>query len=292
MSIVHIYFGRNRSAQYLHEGDAGDITCPNGILGRLNTEKPSEARKEITVANNDILIFEREDNTVIDATLIAPTDIIVRMHFNYKNNYFVLEDYCYEDCYRYNSNTKTIDTYYKNVAGGYVYDPESASFQEYDAADPAHEGRTRYDTEEVDIPIQDKGNEFDAFIETPDIFFADIPVTDKQIELYINASVSVAGLRLNWASDTNTTFQETLASFQLGKEELTGSFENEVIRYQGGRAVVSKKITADSRVASAVRYKIIADFVNNGYDDIEIHDINMLTEMILAEAGEATNAEN
>jgi hypothetical protein len=48
--------------------------------------------------------------------------------------------------------------------------------------------------------------------------------------------------------------------------------------------VVSKKLNPSSREAMAIKYKIIADYNNNGYDDIEILDINLLTSMRMYES--------
>ena len=115
--------------------------------------------------------------------------------------------------------------------------------------------------------------------------FADYAVTDKPVDVYVNAGISLAGLKLTWSSDTNTESQDTKVSFNLGDKVLTGSFENSPVKYSGQRFMKSIKLMPASRNCFAVRYEVFADFINNGYDDIEVYDFNILTEQILGEIG-------
>lgn len=281
--IVYLNFYDNSSAQYTHSGTGGTVTCPNGIMARLYGEAPSLARSTITIGDSDVVIFQKVEEDVVDAVL-AVGAVIIKMIFSNKNTKIVIHDHCYEDFYRNNGSTKTVDTFVKDIAGLYVYDKDSASFILWD--NTAH-GTTyqRYSCVSKTINIQDKGQKIDASFTTSDIVFADYAVTDKPIDVYVNAGISLAGLKLTWSSDTNTESQDTKVSFNLGDVSLTGSFENEPVRYSGQRFMKSIKLMPASRNCFATRYEVFADFVNNGYDDIEVYDFNILTEQILGEIG-------
>lgn len=281
--IVYLNFYDNNSAQYTHSGSGGTVTCPNGIMARLYGEAPSLIRSTITIANADVVIFQKVEDDVVDAVL-AVGSTIIKMMFNTKNTKIVIHDHCYEDFYRNNGSTKTVDTFVKATAGLYVYDKDSASFILWD--NTAH-GTTyqRYSCVSKTINIQDKGQKIDASFTTSDIVFADYAVTDRPIDVYVNAGISLAGLKLTWSSDTNTESQDTKVSFNLGDVSLTGSFENDTVKYSGQRFMKSIKLMPASRNCFAIRYEVFADFVNNGYDDIEVYDFNILTEQILGEIG-------
>jgi hypothetical protein len=282
MSKTTINFDRNDSANYTHSGASQTITCPNGVMARLSTEAPSEIRDAILVANGNVVIFQKMEDNIADTMIpIGTSGNYLIFRFNYKNNYFIVHDYCYEDFYRHNGNTKSVDTFVKDdAAGTYVYDEEMASFV---TKEPV-ETRQRYSCTTLSVPIQDKGERIEGSIETTDMVFADFTTTDSVIDMHINALVSVAGLRLTWSSDTNTQFMEMNDRIPLGSLEATGSFDNSIVRYAGSKYVVSKKLNPSSREAMAIKYKIIADYNNNGYDDIEILDINLLTSMRMYES--------
>jgi hypothetical protein len=255
---------------------------PNGIVVRKTTDNPSDFVSQIPVVQNDILIFQRIDPEVARAFIISFGAILLELVFDNKNNYIITEDFCYKDFYRHNGNVKNIIVFSKDTAAGtYMYDEDNASFILWDG----DASKQRYSDSLINSPIQDKGQEIEAFIESGDIIFADFTTGDAAIEMWINATVSVAGLKMTWSSDTNTDFQETNTAIKLGDIESTGSFDNEEVRYSGSKCIVSKKIEPDSRHGIAIRYKIIADLINNGYDDIEIHDMNLLTQMKLYEIG-------
>lgn len=278
-----INFDRNISANYAHTGGLADATivCPNGIMARLSTEAPSEIRDEIDVEDGDIVIFQKMEDNIADTMIpVGTSGNYLIFRFNYKNNYFIVHDYCYEDFYRHNGNTKTVDTFVKDGAGDYVYDEEMASFITRETV----ETRQRYSCTTLSVPIQDKGEKIEGSVETSDMIFADFTTTDSVIDMHINALVSVAGVRLTWSSDTNTEFMAMNDPIQLGKLEATGSFDNSIIRYCGSKYVISKKLNPSSREAMAIKYKIIADYTSNGYDDIEILDINLLTSMRMYES--------
>jgi len=281
--IVYLNFYDNNSAQYTHSGSGGTVICPNGIKARLYGEAPSLARSTITIGDSDVVIFQKVEEDVVDAVL-AVGAVIIKMIFSNKNTKIVIHDHCYEDFYRNNGSTKTVDTFVKDNAGLYVYDKDSASFILWD--NDAH-GTTyqRYSCVSKTVNIQDKGQKIDASFTTSDIVFADYAVTDKAIDVYVNAGISLAGLKLTWSSDTNTESQDTKVSFNLGDVLLTGSFENEPVKYAGQRFMKSIKLMPASRNCFAIRYEVFADFVNNGYDDIEVYDFNILTEQILGEIG-------
>lgn len=282
MSVYNLHFYGNDSAVYVHTGLGATGTCPNGIMARLSGELPSEIRKTFSVQNGGTVIFQKVEDSVVDGSMDLG-QVTIKMLFGIKNTRMVVHENCYEDFYRHNGNTKTVDTFVPDVTGDYVYDRDSASFIDRDPVE--HASARRYSCIEKEINIQDKGVSIDAHVTTGDIVFADYAVTDRPIDIYINTGISVAGLKLTWASDTNVLEQENNVAFNLGNSELTGSFDNDVVRYAGHRFVQSIKLQPESRNAFAVRYKISADFVNNGYDDIEIHDLNLLTEQILGEIG-------
>mgnify|MGYP001128587876 CR=1 FL=1 len=281
MAKTTINFDRNDSANYTHAGASQTITCPNGIMARLSTEAPSEIREEIDVEDGNTVIFQKVEDNIADTMIpVGVSGDYLIFRFNYKNNYFIVHDYCYEDFYRHNGNTKSVDTFVKDVAGNYVYDEEMASF----ITKETPETRQTYSCTTLSVPIQDKGERIEGSIETSDMIFADFTTTDSVIDMHINALVSVAGLRLTWSSDTNTEFMAMNDRISLGKLEATGSFDNSIVRYAGSRYVVSKKLNPSSREAMAIKYKIIADYNSNGYDDIEILDINLLTSMRMYES--------
>jgi len=282
--IVYLNFYDNNSAQYTHSGAGGTVTCPNGIMARLYGEAPSLIRSTITIANASVVIFQKVEDDVVDAVL-AVGSTIIKMMFSTKNTKIVIHDHCYEDFYRNNGSTKTVYTFVKDKANGtYVYDKDSASFIEYDA-DAHGTLYQKYRRVNKTINIQDKGQKIDASFTTGDIVFADYAVTDKAIDVYVNAGISLAGLKLTWSSDTNTESQKTKVSFNLGDKALTGSFENSPVKYAGQRFMKSIKLMPASRNCFAIRYEVFADFINNGYDDIEVYDFNILTEQILGEIG-------
>jgi hypothetical protein len=282
--IVYLYFLGNDSAQYTHSGTGGTVTCPNGIMARLYGEAPSAIRSEITIANASVVIFQKVEEDVIDGVIeIGSTTL--KMIFDTKNTTIVLHDHCYEDFYKDNGNTKTVYTFVKDsVDGTYVYDKDSASFIDYVAGTHGTLYQ-KYSKVSKTTKIQDKGQKIDASFTTSDIVFADYAVTDKPVDVYVNAGISLAGLKLTWSSDTNTESQDTKVSFNLGDKVLTGSFENSPVKYSGQRFMKSIKLMPASRNCFAVRYEVFADFINNGYDDIEVYDFNILTEQILGEIG-------
>jgi hypothetical protein len=280
MSTV-INFYKNDSAQWQYTGISSiTLVMPNGIVVRKTTDDPSDFVSSIVIIQNDTLIFQRIDASISKAVILLTGSIYLELIFDNKNNYLIIEDYCYKDFYRNNGTIISVDMFRKDAAGMYMYDETTASFIAWDGVTNA-----RYTYSTVSTPIQDKGEPINAWIETGDIIFADYTTGDAAIEMWINATVSVAGLKMTWSSDTNTVFQDTNVSFKLGDVENTGSFDNDEVRYSGSRCIVSKKIEPDSRHGIAIRYKIIADLINNGYDDIEIHDMNLLTQMKLYEIG-------
>jgi|LSQX01.1.fsa_nt_gb hypothetical protein len=285
--ITYLHFNGNDSAQFTYTGIAQKLVCPNGVMARLIDEPPSAIRKKIQVKDNDEIIFQKVEADVVDGVieLIAGASFL-KLIFGLTNTSIVLHDYCYEDFYRNVGSKKMVDTYIKAKPGAYVYDKDSASFVLYDPT--AHGNKfQRYDRTAKEIKVQDKGQKIDASFTTGDIVFADYVVTDKPIDVYVNAGISLAGLKLSWSSDTNTETQEENVSFNLGAEELSGSFNNNPVRYSGQRFMKSIKLMPASRNSFAIRYEVKADFVNNGYDDIEVYDFNILTEQILGEIGGA-----
>ena len=213
------------------------------------------------------------------------------LDFDVENTYLVIHDNCYRDFYRKGaSSVKTITLFEKAKDGDFVYDRDTASFIANDETIAELKDRQRYTASTVQTPFQNISESFLAYVETDDIVFADLAVTDRPIDVYINATVSVAGLKLTWSSATNVVFNGASSRIKLGNTDLTGSFENDVVRFTGKRFIKSVKLSPQSRASEAVRYKIYADFVNNGYDDIEIHDINLLTEMLYAEVTGDTDA--
>lgn len=284
MTYYTLNFNSNDSAQYTHAGAGGAVVCPNGIMARLYDEVPSAIRTNITIGNGDVVIFQKVEDDVVDGVLIVG-DTSIKMVFDYKNTTIVIHDHCYEDFYRHNGNTKTVDTFVQaDGIGDYIYDKDSASFIEWDATE---HGTTymRYSCTEKEINIQDKGDIIEAYFTTSDIVFAEYAVTDKPVDIYVNAGISLAGLKLSWSSDTNTEPQPTKVSFNLGDEVFTGSFNNDTVKYSGQRFMKSIKLMPSSRNSFAIRYEVFADFTNNGYDDIEVYDFNILTEQILGEIG-------
>jgi len=216
-----------------------------------------------------------------------PVDVetYLQLNFDTKNNYIAIHDFCFEDFYHSNGHQVSTDVFFKDAKGDYIYSEELASFVEYEGIEPPS-GVQTWDVTTVATVYQDIGVRFDSFVELDDISFADYAINDSAIEVFINASISVAGLTLNWASNTSVEYQDTVGRFNLGELIETGSFDNDTVKYTGNRFIVTKKLQPNSKVASAIRYKIMSDFINNGYDDIEIHDINILTEMALVEGGD------
>lgn len=298
MASETLKFYRNKSVVWVVPAivitDA--IVCPKGMLARFTTEAPSEMRSSISGAvTGDSIIFIRDEMEMMPAVIsieTATVPYLLFLNFDTKNTYIAIHENCYNDFYRKNSleSLKDITVFSKDDAGDYVYDRDTASFIKYNPLINEIKNRQRYSYSIIGTPYQEKSTPFPSFVETADIVFADYTVNDKAIDVYINATISLAGLKLTWASDTNTIFQQENIGIKLGDKELTGSFDNSSIRYTGQRFLNSIKLQPESRVATAIRYKIMTDFVNNGYDDIEIHDINILTEMILAEINGGDNA--
>ncbi len=303
-------FGKNRSARwtilmpgtFLGGSPSVTLNCSNGVNVRKASDPPSSASLTLSgVTKDDVVIFNKVEDSVTEGAvfftyesliLVPPfppssltNNYYLQLIFDNKNNSISIHDNCFEDFYRSNATTKSTDVFFKYFKGGYIYDEEKASFIEYD--EDTHGTNVQlWDTTTVNTPFQQCGTPFNSYVELNDISFADYAIKDKAIEVYINASVSVAGLTLNWASNTSVEFQDTVGRFSLGDIVETGSFDNDTVKYTGNRFIVSKKLQPDSKVASAIRYKIVSDFVSNGYDDIEIHDINILTEMSLVEGGD------
>lgn len=299
-------FGPNRSAAWtvLTPGLVATgiiLNCPNGVNVRFQSDPPSSASQVLyNVGTGDVVIFNKVEDDVIEGAVYFyyppvygfDVDYYLQLIFDEKNNYIVIHDFCFEDFYKANATCKSVEVFYKADGGAkfipedptYVYDEEKASFVEYDQE--THGEAQQYDVTTVCTTFQQYGTPFDSYVELNDISFADYAIKDKAIEVYINASVSVAGLTLNWASNTSVEFQDTVGRFSLGDIIETGSFDNDTVKYTGNRFIVSKKLQPDSKVASAIRYKIVSDFVSNGYDELEIHDINILTEMSLVEGGD------
>lgn len=300
-------FGKNRSARWTilmpgtFSADPPEVTlnCSNGINVRKASDAPSSASLTLSgVTKDDVVIFNKVEDSVTEGAVYFtyssvlggdPTGLTnnyyLQLIFDNKNNSISIHDNCFEDFYKSNSTTKRTDIFFKHYKGDYIYDEEKASFIEYDE-DTHGRNVQLWDATTVSTLFQQYGTPFDSYVELNDISFADYAIKDKAIEVYINASVSVAGLTLNWASNTSVEFQDTVGRFSLGDIVETGSFNNNTVKYTGNRFIVSKKLQPDSKVASAIRYKIVSDFVSNGYDELEIHDINILTEMSLVEGGD------
>lgn len=298
-------FGKNRSARwtilmpgtFLFAYPNVTLNCSNGVNVRKASDPPSSASSTLSgVTKDDVVIFNKVEDSVTEGAVfftyisssgfpLLINNYYLQLIFDNKNNSISIHDNCFKDFYKSNSTTKSTDVFFKDYKGGYIYDEEKASFIEYDE-DTHGRNVQLWDTTTVSTPFQQYGTPFDSYVELNDISFADYAIKDKAIEVYINASVSVAGLTLNWASNTSVEFQDTVGRFSLGDIVETGSFDNDTVKYTGNRFIVSKKLQPDSKVASAIRYKIVSDFVSNGYDELEIHDINILTEMSLVEGGD------
>lgn len=269
-------------------GNLVTMILPSGISARLLSKNVWEYSKDfITIPANDTAIFVVGDfvpPVSYGKYAVSENDyIIVKFTNNKYENCIVLEDFCYGDFFEADSEIYTTKEFVKSAPTPYVYDKQSEIFRSTYTGESGE-----YHLVNNDIPLQTNSEQIDAYFDTADIVFADYAVGDNQVDTWLNANVSVAGLYMTFAESTDTEFEPTSKRVQLGRANMNGKWGNEV--YCGKTIIESKQIQPDSHDSKAIRFRFTADFTNNGKDDIEIQSLNILSTLKIFEKEGGNNA--
>lgn len=285
---------------YTIAGQCGSITAD--ITGTLSLGNGLKCRK----AGGDVTeYFDRMEVEEGDKILLFPDEkcppsvqcqisggadsYLYTIYVPRFDNSLILEDFCYGDSYEYDGTTNVIGSYFvSDDNGAYIYEPEIASFRMLGDGEISNAQRYNIQLILKAAEVQTKCDKIDAYFDSADIVFADYAVGDNQVDTWITANVSVAGLYMTYVESTGTKFRDEVTRVQLGPENVNGRWENKV--YCGTRIVESKQLTPDTHDSKAVKYRFYADFVNNGKDDIEIQQLNILSTMKIFEKEGGENA--
>lgn len=264
--------------------EANTITMilPDGINARLLSGDIGDWKKDsIEIPAADSVVFlagEFVPPVSYGKYAVSENDSVVVKFVNSKyKNCIVLEDFCYGDFFEADGDTMQVFKTFDDSADLYVYDKQSEIFRENASGDSG--GYTV--TNHYDIPIMTKSEQIDAYFDSADIVFADYAIGDNQVDTWLNANVSVAGLYMTFAQGTDADFEPTSTRIQLGRNDMSGIWDNEV--YCGKTVIESKQIQPDSHDSKAIRFRFKADFNNNGKDDIEIQSLNILSTLKIFE---------
>lgn len=265
------------------EADTITMILPDGISARLLSGDIGDWKKDsIEIPAADSVVFlagEFVPPVSYGKYAVSENDSVVVKFVNSKyKNCIVLEDFCYGDFFDFD----TVDYSMRSLSAGsfnpvYVYDKQSEIF------------RSIYTGETGDytlllpefIPMQTNSEQIDAYFDSADIVFADYAVGDNQVDTWLNANVSVAGLYMTFAQGTDADFEPTSTRIQLGRNDMSGTWNNEV--YCGKTVIESKQIQPDSHDSKAIRFRFKVDFNNNGKDDVEIQSLNILSTLKIFE---------
>lgn len=264
------------------EADTITMILPDGISARLLSGDIGDWKKDsIEIPAADSVVFlagEFVPPVSYGKYAVSENDSVVVKFVNSKyKNCIVLEDFCYGDFFEADSETMQVFKTFDDSADLYVYDKQSEIFRENAAGESG--GYTV--TNHYDIPMQTNSEQIDAYFDSADIVFADYAVGDNQVDTWLNANVSVAGLYMTFAQGTDADFEPTSTRIQLGRNDMSGTWNNEV--YCGKTVIESKQIQPDSHDSKAIRFRFKVDFNNNGKDDIEIQSLNILSTLKIFE---------
>ena len=263
------------------EADTITMILPDGISARLLSGDIGDWKKdsiEIPAADSVVFLAEEFVPPVSYGKYAASeNDFVVVKFVNSKyKNCIVLEDFCYGDFFEADSEIYTTKEFVKSAPTPYVYDKQSEIFRSTYTGESGE-----YHLVNNDIPLQTNSEQIDAYFDSADIVFADYAVGDNQVDTWLNANVSVAGLYMTFAQGTDADFEPTSTRIQLGRNDMSGTWNNEV--YCGKTVIESKQIQPDSHDSKAIRFRFKADFNNNGKDDIEIQSLNILSTLKIFE---------
>lgn len=263
------------------EADTITMILPDGISARLLSGDIGDWKKDsIEIPAADSVVFlagEFVPPVSYGKYAVSENDSVVVKFVNSKyKNCIVLEDFCYGDFFEADSEIYTTKEFVKSEPTPYVYDKQSEIFRS------AYTGESgEYHLVNNDIPLQTNSEQIDAYFDSADIVFADYAVGDNQVDTWLNANVSVAGLYMTFAQGTDADFEPTSTRIQLGRNDMSGTWNNEV--YCGKTVIESKQIQPDSHDSKAIRFRFKVDFNNNGKDDVEIQSLNILSTLKIFE---------
>ena len=273
---------------------AGVLYLPDGMRARLLDGEPDAwFEGEIEVPQETTLVF-RPKAKCPPISYGYVGELKIKFVVSRYDNSIVVEDYCYGDSFKSNGVEETFDVFRPSVSGAYVYDESTASFRLATDAEMSDSTIQKYALNTYpEIPIQTACDNIDAYFDTADIVFADYAVGDNQVDTWLNANVSVAGLYMTYIESTDTEFRKEVSRIQLSGRDKEGKYYdgrwgNKV--FCGRRIIESKQMTPDSYDTKAIKYRFRADFTNNGKDDIEMQSLNILSTLKIFEKEGGENA--
>lgn len=273
---------------------AGILYLPDGMTARLLDGEPDDWREgDMSVPQETTLVFRPKAKCPAVSYGYVGEEKIKFIVSRYDNS-IILEDYCFGDSFKAAGTTEDFEVFIESVSGAYVYDDLIASFRlatDEETADPTIQ---KYAVNTIpDVPLQTNSCDIDAYFDTSDIVFADYAVGDNQVDTWLNANVSVAGLYMTYIESTDTEFKKEVSRIQLSGRDKEGKYYdgrwgNKV--FCGRRIIESKQMTPDSYDTKAIKYRFRADFTNNGKDDIEVQSLNILSTLKIFEKEGGENA--
>lgn len=263
------------------EADTITMILPDGISARLLSGDIGDWKKDsIEIPAGDSVVFlagEFVPPVSYGKYAVSENDSVVVKFVNSKyKNCIVLEDFCYGDFFEADSEIYTTKEFVKSAPTPYVYDKQSEIFRNTYTGESGE-----YHLVNNDTLLQTNSEQIDAYFDSADIVFADYAVGDNQVATWLNANVSVAGLYMTCAQGTDADFEPTSTRIQLGRNDMSGTWNNEV--YCGKTVIESKQIQPDSHDSKAIRFRFKVDFNNNGKDDVEIQSLNILSTLKIFE---------
>lgn len=188
--------------------------------------------------------------------------------------------YGYADYYRYEGKTKAVTGYTFDSAGASAYDYSQATGEFTVNSGPNH-GYWAAVTA-VNFPMQSSSDLFPSYFDSVNIVFNKETVNANDLQMFLKASVSCAGINISWASDSNAIFQTNQATRNLHETvSETGDWTNTNIYYKGQKQIFIKEIKPLSRIGRSIKFRVIGNMNEGALDEIKIHHIEVLPTGII-----------
>lgn len=270
----------------------GIFNLGNGLKARKSEGDIDKFYSSLEVEYGETIIAIVEENCppIVRGKLNDDTYVFSVSNFD---NSIILEDFCYGDFFSHVNSSESVSYFLENENGAYVYESEIASFRLASQEEKDDPKIKKYALFSDNYNLQTKNEDINAYFDTSDIVFADYAVGDAQVDTWITANPSISGLYMTFIESTDTKFKKEVTRVQLSGKDKEGKYndgrwENKV--YCGTRIIESKQFTPDSYDSKAIKYRFRADFTNNGKDDIEIQQLNILSALKIFEKEGGENA--
>lgn len=195
------------------------------------------------------------------------------------------------DFLRYGETTEDIPYYsiYRGQTGvtRYDYDVSTNSFYE--------DANGRFVLGTMTKKVQDTYDNFDAYVETPNLTISQVleEIKSEVIEAFLKVGVSEVRAEVSWTSDTNYRTNSEKEYLLCGSPEETARLDDGTglpVYFAGSKQIEIKTTSIDQRVSRSFRLRIearITDLDNNAYyDDFRVFHVTIKSDPAIAIEGD------